>query len=287
MFPLKDNIPLSRLPLVTIALVALDLIAYALAIRHGGSFLGGPSKAVATRNGAIPFELTHPGGRCLFGPFSEHGRPAGGAVACLPHPQSRVIENVGPQPATWLTVLSSLALHRSFVSLLADALALAIFGPNVEDACGRLRFLCFYALGAVLALALQVLLTPNSPFPVFGACGAVGAVLGAYVLLYPRARVITLAPVPFVATILALPAVALVAVWLLVQVWFGAVGLAGVDHGWLGWLLTSEAMIHGSWLVGFLAVLATTIAGALLIRPFASSSRRAAKAHRTPHQPVY
>jgi membrane associated rhomboid family serine protease len=287
MFPLKDNIPLSRLPLVTIALVALDVVVYLLSIRHGGSFFGGPSKAVATRNGAIPFELTHSGGHCAFVPFSEHGRPAGGAVVCLPHPQSRVVENVGHQPATWQTVFSSLVLHRSFVSLLADVLALAIFGPNVEDACGRLRFLCFYVLGAVVALGLQVLLAPDSAFPVFGACGAVGAVLGAYVLLYPRARVITLAPVPFVATILALPAVALVAVWLLVQVWFGAVGLAGVDHGWRGWLLLPEEITRGSWLVGLLAVLAAAIAGALLIRPFASSTRRAAKAHRTPHQPVY
>jgi membrane associated rhomboid family serine protease len=287
LFPLKDNIPLSRLPLVTIALVALDLVVYVLSIRHGGSFFGGPSKAVATRNGAIPFELTHSGGRCAFVPSSEQGRPAGSVAVCVPHPQSRLIEQIRYQPPTWQTVFSSLALHRSFASLLADALALAIFGPNVEDACGRLRFLCFYALGTIVALALQVLLAPNSPFPLFGACGGVGAVLGAYVLLYPRARVITLAPVPFVATILALPAVLLGAVWLLVQVWFGAVGLAGVDHAWRGSLVFSDEMMRGSWLVGFVGVLGATIAGALLIRPFASSTRRAAKAHRTPHQPVY
>jgi membrane associated rhomboid family serine protease len=184
-------------------------------------------------------------------------------------------------------VFSSLVLHGSFVSLLADVLALAIFGPNIEDACGRLRFLCFYVLGAVLAVALQVLFAPNSPFPAFGACGAVGAVLGAYVLLYPRARVITLAPVPFLATILALPAVLLAAIWLLVQLWFGLAGLAGPGHGWLGVLAPSYETIRGGWLAGFLAVLGAALAGALLIRPFASDSRRAAKAHRTPHQPVY
>jgi membrane associated rhomboid family serine protease len=283
MFPLKDNIPLSRLPLVTIALVAIELVAYALSLRHGGSFFDGPSKAVATRNGAIPFELTHPGGRCISGRLEVQGHPASSVIACLPHPQS---SSIGHQPATWQTVFSSLVLHGSFASLLADVLALAIFGPNVEDACGRLRFLCFYVLGGGVAVALQVLLAPNSPFPVFGACGAVGAVLGAYALLYPRARVITLAPVPFVATILALPAALLIAAWLLVQVWFGAVGLAGPDHGWLGVVLLT-GRVHGNWLVGLLAVLAATIAGALLIRAFASSSRRDAKALRTPHQPVY
>ena len=106
-------------------------------------------------------------------------------------------------------------------------------------------------------------------------------------LLYPRARVIALAPVPFVATILALPAVLLAAVWLLVQAWFGLAGLAGPGHGWLGVLAPSFKTVHGSWLVGFLAVLVAGIAGALLIRPLASPSRRAAKGHRTPHQPVY
>jgi membrane associated rhomboid family serine protease len=287
MFPLKDNIPLSRFPLVTVVLVAVNVVAYLLSIRHGGSFVGGPADAVATRNGAIPFELTHPGSHCLVGPHAEPGHSARSVVACLPHRQLSAIKLTAHQPATWQTVFSSLALHGSFVSLLADLLALAIFGPNVEDTCGRIRFLCFYVLGAVVAVALQVLLTPNSPFPVFGACGAVGAVLGAYVLLYPRARVIALAPVPFVATILALPAVLLAAVWLLVQVWFGLVGLAGPGHNWLGLLAPAFNVVHSSWLAGFLAVLAASLLGALSIRLFASSSRRAAKAQRTPHQPVY
>jgi membrane associated rhomboid family serine protease len=287
MFPLKDNIPLSRFPLVTVALVAVNVIAYLLSIRHGGSFFGGPADAVATRNGAIPFELTHPGGRCLLGPLAEQGHPTRSVVGCLPQGQLSAIKLNANQPATWKTVFSSLVLHGSFVSLLANVLALAIFGPNVEDACGRLRFLCFYVLGGVVAVGLQVLFTPSSPFPVFGACGAVGAVLGAYVLLYPHARVIVLAPVPFVATILALPAVLLAAVWLLVQAWFGLAGLAGPGHGWLGVLAPAFETVRGGWLAGFLATLATALAGALQIRGFASSSRRAAKAVRAPHQPVY
>jgi membrane associated rhomboid family serine protease len=287
MFPLKDNIPLSRFPLVTVVLVAINVVAYSLSVRHGGSFFGGPADAVATRNGAIPFELTHPGSHCPLGPLAEQGQRARSVVACLPHRQLSIVKAIVHQPATWQTVFSSLVLHGSFVSLVADVLALAIFGPNVEDACGRLRFLCFYVIGAVVAVALQVLFTPNSPFPVFGACGAVGAVLGAYVLLYPRARVIALAPVPFVATILALPAAMLAAVWLLVQVWFGLVGLTGPGHGWLGVVAPAYEPIHGSWLAGFLAVLVASLLGTLSIRPFSSSSRRAAKAVRAPHQPVY
>ncbi|HXP36337.1 MAG TPA: rhomboid family intramembrane serine protease [Solirubrobacteraceae bacterium] len=287
MFPLKDNIPLSRFPLVTIALVAINVVAYSLSVRHGGSFFGGPADATLTRHGAVPFELTHAGSRCLLSPLAEPGHPVRNVVGCLPQHQLSALKLPVHEPATWQTVFSSLVLHGSFVSLLADVLALAIFGPNVEDACGRLRFLCFYALGALLAVALQVLLAPNSPFPAFGACGAVAAVLGAYVLLYPRARVIALAPVPFVATILALPGALLIAVWLLAQLWFELVGLAGTGHGWFGLLAPAYQPVHGSWLTGFLAVLGAAVAGAVVIGPFASADRRAAKAHRTPHQPVY
>jgi membrane associated rhomboid family serine protease len=288
MFPLKDNIPLSRLPLVTIALIALDVVVYVLSLRHGGSFFGGPSKGVVVHYGAIPAELTHSGRHCgiasVYNGYGDLEQPAKSLVVCPPSPA--LLGPPEPQPATWQTVFSSLALHKSFVSLLADVLALAIFAPNVEDATGRLRFLCLCILGAVLALALQVLLAPNSPLPALGACGVVAVVLGAYVRLYPRARVISLAPVPFVATILAVPAPLLILVWLLLQLWFGLAGLSGPDHNWIG-LAFHGGLVHGNWLVAYAGDITGLIAGALLIGPFASATRRAAKVHRTPHQPVY
>jgi membrane associated rhomboid family serine protease len=288
MFPLKDNIPLSRLPLVTIALVALDVVVYLLSIRHGGSFFGGPSKGVVVHYGAIPAELTHSGRHCgiasIYNGYGELEQPVKALVVCPPSP--RLLGATEPQPSTWQTAFASLALHRSFVSLLVDALALAIFGPNVEDATGRLRFLCLCLLGALLALALQVLLAPNSPLPAFGACGVVAVVLGAYLRLYPRARVITLAPVPFVATILAVPAALLILVWLLLQLWFGLAGLSGADHDWIG-IAARVGIVHGNWLSAYAADFAGFAAGALLVGPFASGERRAAKAQRTPHQPVY
>jgi membrane associated rhomboid family serine protease len=286
MFPLKDNIPLSRLPLVTIALVALDVVVYLLSIRHGGSLFGGPSKGVVAHYGAIPAELTHSGRHCgvsIYNGYGDLEQPAKALVVCPP--SSTLLGPTEPQPATWQTVFSSLVLHGSFASLLANVLALAIFGPNVEDASGRLRFLCFFVLGAVLALALQVLLAPSSPFPALGSCGAVAVVLGAYLRLYPRARVITLAPVPFVATILAVPAAFLALLWVLVQLWFGLAGLAGPDDSWVG--IATHGLVHGNWLIAYAADLCGLLVGALLIQPFASTSRRRAKGHRTPHQPVY
>jgi len=285
MFPLKDNIPLSRFPLVTVALVALDVVVYVLSIRHGGGFFGGPSKGVVVHYGAIPAELTHSARHCgIASIYGELEQPVRSLVRCAP--SAKLLGPSEPQPATWQTVFSAIALHRSFVSLLVDVLALAIFGPNVEDTTGRARFLCFCVLGAVLALALQVLLAPNSPLPALGACGAVAVVLGAYLRLYPRARVIALAPVPFFATIVAVPAALLILAWLLLQLWFGLAGLSGADHSWLA-IAVDGGLVHGNWLVGYAADFAGLVAGALLIGPFASPIRRAAKARRTPHQPVY
>ncbi|MGO9487716.1 MAG: rhomboid family intramembrane serine protease [Solirubrobacteraceae bacterium] len=219
MFPIKDNIPLSRLPAVTIALIAINVIAYLLEIRHGGSFFGGPSESVAVRYGAIPYELTHPGSHCEL---VLHGELS--AVACST--QHGVAGRAAPQPATPVTVLTSMFLHGSFLHIFGNMLFLAIFGPTVEDAMSRPRYLAFYLLGGIVALAAQVAVDPSSTVPTLGASGAIAAVLGGYILLYPRARIITLIFIVFFVTIVELPALVLLGFWFATQLWFGAAGLA-------------------------------------------------------------
>lgn len=235
MFPLKDNIPLARFPLATVALILANVVVYLLSIHHGGDFFGGPSQHVARHYGAIPAELT--------------------------------------RPSRLQSAFSALFLHGSIGPLIADELALAIFAPSIEDATGRARFLAFYLLGGIIALALHVLLAPHSTIPALAAGGAVAAVLGGYLLSYPRARVVTLAPVPFFATILEVPAVLLLGLWLLAQLCFGLAGLADP--------------VSGNWGLAYAALCAGLLAGIALIRPFLSATRRAAKAQRTPHRPVY
>jgi membrane associated rhomboid family serine protease len=188
MFPLKDNIPRARFPLVTVALVAINAIAYLLEIRHGGSFFAGPTVSVALRYGAIPRDLDH-----------AH-RPA--------------------------TVLTSMFLHGSFLHIFGNMLFLAIFGPTVEDRIGRLRFFAFYLLGGLVALAAQVLVDPSSTAPTLGASGAIAAVLGGYILLYPRARILSLVFIVFFVTIVEVPALFLLGFWFLEQLYFGLGGLA-------------------------------------------------------------
>jgi membrane associated rhomboid family serine protease len=224
MFPLKDNIPLARVPLVTIALVLVNVIVYLLEIRHGGGFFSGPSDSVSVHYGAIPYELTHPGDHCGLGRLLE----ASGSrdfVAC--QPASRIFGAAPePQPATWVTVFTSMFLHGSFLHIFGNMLFLAIFGPTVEDRMGRVRFLAFYLLGGLVALASQVAIGPNSTAPTLGASGAIAAVLGGYILLYPRARVLTLVFIVFFVTIVQVPAFLLLGFWFIEQLYFGAAGLA-------------------------------------------------------------
>jgi len=222
MFPLKDNIPLARVPLITIALVAINVIAYLIEIRHGGGFFGGPSEKVAVHYGAIPYELTHPGRHCdLVTQASEQG-PING-VAC--QGEAGVSGTPPAQPATWLTVFSSMFLHGSFLHIFGNMLFLAIFGPTVEDRIGRLRFVVFYLLGGLVALGAQTAVGPSSTAPTLGASGAIAAVLGGYILLYPRARILSLVFIIFFVTIIEVPAFFLLGFWFLEQLWFGAAGL--------------------------------------------------------------
>ncbi len=224
MFPLKDNIPLQRVPLVTIVLVAINVVVYLLEIRHGGSFFGGPSEQVAVRWGAIPYELTHPGEHCALvthltiqGSVSE--------VAC--QGEAGVHGTPPSQPATWVTAFSSMFLHAGLLHIFGNMLFLAIFGPTLEDRLGRPAFLALYLVGGLVALGAQVAVDPGSSAPTLGASGAIAAVLGGYILLWPRARILSLVFIIFFVTIIEVPALVILGIWFAVQLWFGLAGLSG------------------------------------------------------------
>jgi membrane associated rhomboid family serine protease len=265
MFPLKDNIPLARLPIMTFALVAINVLAYLLAIRHGGSFFGGPANSVALHYGAIPYELTHPGSHCDLATLAG-AEGSGATVACQGQPG--VTGSPGPQPASWETVITSMFLHGSFLHIFGNMLFLAIFGPTVEDTLGRARFLLFYLLGGVIALAAQVLVDPSSTGPTLGASGAIAGVLGGYILLYPRARILSLVFIVFFVTIVEVPALVLLGFWFLEQLYFGLAGLAGPLGGGEG--------------IGYFAHIGGFAFGLLAIRLFAGRRRSS-----QPPLPVY
>jgi membrane associated rhomboid family serine protease len=214
-FPLKDNIPTERTAFVTIALIAINVFVYFF-LQKGG-ILSDPGDSGVVHYGAIPYELTHLGDHCDI--------TRGDQIACA-------ASSIAPaQPSTILTVFSAMFMHGSILHLGGNMLFLWIFGNNVEDAMGRVKFVVFYLLGGIAALAGQVLIEPNAIVPTIGASGAIAAVLGGYILLYPRARVVTLIFIIFFFTILELPALLILGIWFLEQVAFGYFDLANPAGG--------------------------------------------------------
>jgi membrane associated rhomboid family serine protease len=229
MFPIKDNIPTDRFPVVTVALIIANFIVYLLTIRHGGSLISGPDTHEVLRYGAIPRALTHSGVHCAQ--VAPVDNPQAAEVLC----NSRVLAANGipaenPLPP-WQTVFTSMFMHGSILHILGNTLFLWIFGNNVEDSMGPLRFIIFYLLGGIAALALQVVIDPNSTAPTVGASGAIAAVLGGYILLYPQARVLTLVFIILFFTVIELPALVMLGIWFVEQALFGALNLTHPTGG--------------------------------------------------------
>lgn len=218
MIPLKDNIPTDRFPIVTILLIVANAVVY-FAFQHGG-ILHGPHQSEVIRYGAIPYEFTHYGKEC--GAFAQR-------IICEGMPG--VHGTAPPQPNTWVTAFSSMFMHGGILHIAGNMLFLWIFGNNVEDSMGRVRFLAFYILGGLAALALQIGISPDAAVPTIGASGAIAAVLGGYILLYPRARVLTLVFIIVFFTVFELPALVMLGLWFLEQALFGVYDLTDPTGG--------------------------------------------------------
>jgi rhomboid family protein len=237
--PIKDNIPTDRFPIVTVALILINFVAYYLAIRHGGSFISGPDTQEVVKYGAIPKALTHPGFHCVA---VQLGAQEG--LGCANH----ALPNTIP---SWETILTAMFMHASILHIGGNMLFLWIFGNNVEDAMGPIKYLAFYLLGGIAALALQVAISPDSTVPTLGASGAIAAVLGAYIVLYPRARVLALVLIIFFFTVIEVPAWVMLGIWFAEQAVFGAANLTNPTGGGGGVAYFAHV---GGFLFGLLAV---------------------------------
>jgi membrane associated rhomboid family serine protease len=269
--PLKDNIPTDRFPFVTVGLIMANVVVYLLAIRHGGNLISGPDVHEVVKFGAIPYSLTHSGVHCAeFGQQTVNGvQPVG--VFCngqtLP---DGTVAHVGAQGTipVWETVFTAMFMHASIVHIAGNMLFLWIFGNNVEDSMGPIRYLAFYIVGGLAALALQIAVGPNSTVPTVGASGAIAAVLGGYIVLYPRARVLTVVFIILLFTVIELPAYVMLIIWFAEQAVFGAAKLTNPTGGGGG--------------VAYFAHVGGFIFGLLAIRLLATRRKQT-----TPRFPVY
>jgi membrane associated rhomboid family serine protease len=251
MFPLRDNVPTQRAPVLTVTLVVVNVLAYFL-WQHGGLTLGEPTSPQFLNNlvdwAAIPYEITHPDVHCDLA--------NGGAVECL---RGRVAD----QPPTWVTPFTAMFMHGGLLHLGGNMLFLWIFGNNIEDCLGPVRFIVFYLFGGLAAMALQVAIAPDAAVPTIGASGAIAGVLGGYLVLFPRARVLTLIFIVFFFTFIELPAMVLLGFWFLTQLIFGYLDVANPTGEGGG--------------VAYFAHVGGFVFGILAIRLFAPRRKREAK----------
>jgi membrane associated rhomboid family serine protease len=238
-------------------LIAINVFVYLFLQPKSGIDFSGNSlnQSDLFHYGAVPYELTHPGQHCEL-------VQQGAAVAC-----DKQIQNDIP---TWATVFTGMFTHAGLLHLGGNMLFLWIFGNNVEDSMGPVRFVIFYLLGGIAALALQVAIGPDSAVPTLGASGAIAGVLGGYIVLYPRARVLTLIFLIIFFTFIELPAFLFLFIWFAQQAVFGAVGLTNPSGNGGG--------------VAYFAHVGGFAFGLLAIKLFA---KRLSAAYGQPKYPVY
>jgi len=205
MFPLKDENPTEITPFVTVAIIVTNVAVW-LFVQSAGTGEGFIESLCAY--GAIPGEIT--------GALSAGQRvPLGSLAEC------RIGGLAGG------TLISSMFLHGSWMHLIGNMWFLWVFGNNIEDSMGHLRFVVFYLLTGLLASGAHILSSLSSGVPTVGASGAISGIMGAYMLLYPRVRVHTLVIFFYFFRVITLPAVTMLGLWFAFQLLQGAVVGAG------------------------------------------------------------
>lgn len=214
MIPLKDSNPTERFPVVTVLLIALNILVflYQLALGEAGA------EHVVGAFALVPARLFH-------------------TVAAVP----------APLPAG-VTLFTSQFLHGGFFHLTGNMLFLWIFGNNVEDAMGRFRFVVFYLLCGIVAAFGHASFNTRSLVPMIGASGAISGVLGAYLLLYPHARVLTLFILGFFVRMIEVPAMVILGFWFVFQFLNAAVAKDG--GGGVAWYAHIGGFLAGMALIG-------------------------------------
>jgi membrane associated rhomboid family serine protease len=149
-----------------------------------------------------------------------------------------------PQGA-WITIFSAMFLHGGWFHIVSNMWVLFVFGDNVEDRMGGGRYLVFYLLSGVAAGLMQSFLLPTSSTPMIGASGAIAGVLGAYLVLFPRARILSLVPILFIFTVIEVPAIIFLLFWFASQLFSGFLSLGGASGSGVAWWAHVGGFVFG------------------------------------------
>ncbi|MEX2286930.1 MAG: rhomboid family intramembrane serine protease [Planctomycetaceae bacterium] len=242
MIPLRDNIPYRTFPFVNYSVIAIcALVFIAQLIQPPGA------PDLIERFGMIPARITHPDEPLVIRDLEVMQTPRG--------PQMREIMRPAADPAVppLLTMLTCIFLHGGWMHFLGNMWFLHIFGDNVEDRFGHVGFVLFYLACGVAASLAHYWAGPNSTLPTIGASGAIAGVMGAYMYLYPHARVLTLVPIFVFLQVLMLPAPLFLGVWFLLQLFSGAMTLGAEQAAGVAWWAHIGGFAVGfavAWLLG-------------------------------------
>ena len=243
MLPLRDDNPTERPPIVTVAIIAICTVVFAYQFTLSDK----PGEAFAFQYGAIPSVI-----------FSN---------ATLP-------DDIVSIPAT-LTLITSMFLHGGWMHLLGNMLYLWIFGDNVEDRMGHVRFTIFYLLGGVIATLAHGFFTTTSTVPMVGASGAISAVLGAYIVIFPRQRVLTFIPpllIPWLVIRIFGKVPRFFLPWLPAWIYLGYWALIQLLEAYSGMVVSQEKMQGVAWWAHIGGFIFGAIAARLFLKPTSRSA---------------
>ncbi|HDQ72876.1 MAG TPA: rhomboid family intramembrane serine protease [Chloroflexi bacterium] len=221
MIPLRDTIPTRRFPVVNTAIIAINVLVFLfeflIEIALGPEALN----SLIRTWGLVPAHLLRVGG-----------------------------------PINWLSIFTSMFMHGGWWHLISNMLALYIFGDNIEDRLGPVRYVFFYLFGGLAASAAHVIVHSNSTLPTVGASGAIAGVLGAYLVLYPQARVVTLLPIFYFIRIVELPALIYLGFWFISQLFNGLFALtdaSALQSGGVAWWAHIGGFVFGLAIIKLIA----------------------------------
>lgn len=239
MIPLRDNIPSRTTPWINYGIIGLCSFVFFIQLQDQQSGL-------VERYGMIPVRVAHPDRPVELIEPTLVRTPFGPAIQEV----KRTVADSGVAP--WQTLLTCVFLHGSWMHIIGNMWMLWIFGDNVEDRMGHWWYLMFYLFCGVAASAAHMLVDTSSAIPTIGASGAIAGVMGAYMVLYPRAQVLSLFPIFFFIQIVVLPAPVFLGLWFLLQFFQGTFAVISVQSGGVAWWAHIGGFVTGfaaAWLL--------------------------------------
>ncbi len=212
MIPIRDRNPSGTFPYITIGIIVINIFIFLYELSLGSDLV-----VFLHKYGVVPIKVAH-------------------------YYRSSDLTIID----TFFPFLSSIFLHGGYIHLIGNMWFLWIFGDNIEDKLGHVKYICFYILCGTIASSVHVFFNSQSEIPCVGASGAIAAVLGAYMVTFPCARVTTIVPIFFFIQIIELPAVVVIGFWILIQFFSGAVSLsASTSGGGVAWWAHVGGFVSG------------------------------------------